>query len=232
MKNLLFAALAVFALAGCSGGFEPAHNLSDEPPVGTPGADGLIVHSRATFLITHQNGQTVVQRVYSFVIPQAYAANPTSTPITVVNAPNASLTVNTASLTAGAITNDILALGSATVTNLRDNQLRVCGTNGNQKCGTAVIRMYTTGTAAAGLYNSADGYGAPLRAGMGSTRSVVGLGAANAAIVQTYAIPANKNVIRETDFASPMTYNVDSDFSNAGSGTYTTTLVVEYGLAQ
>ena len=229
MKKLVFLALTLLALTGC-GEFRAIHHLSDEPPVGTPGYDGLIVHSRATFLVTHQNGQTVVQRIYSFMIPQAFAANPTSVPITVVNAPNASMTVNSSTLTAGPITNDILGLGSATITDLRDNQLKVCGT-GNQKCGTAVIRMYTTGSAGAGLYNTADGYGAPLRAGMGATRSVVGLGAANAAIVQTYTIPSNKNVIRETDFASPMTYNVDSDFSNAGSGTYTTTLVIEYGLA-
>lgn len=225
----LISLLLVLGCAGCGPGFEAIKY--DLPPVGEP-ADGLIVKSRSVFLVTTENGKTVVQRIQSFILPVANAANPTSIPISVVNAPNAQMTVNSANFAAPTITNDSLEFGSLTITQLRDNNLKVCGSNGKQKCGLAVIRMYTTGAAGAGLYNSADSFGAPITAGMGSIRELVGLGAVNAAIVQTYTIPANRNSIRETNFTpQPMTYNVSVDFTEAGTGTYSTTLVVEYGLA-
>jgi hypothetical protein len=66
----------------------------------------------------------------------------------------------------------------------------------------------------------------------GNFTGVAGLGSANAVIVQTLTgIPNNKNVIRHTDFSPTPTFNIDGDFTNAGAGSYSTTVVVEYALA-
>jgi hypothetical protein len=232
--NILAISLALACLTACGQGFEAIdHHLSDEPPVMVPGPDNVVVKSRAVYFVSTENGQTVVKMISNFIFPLAYAANPTSVPISFVNAPNASMTVDTALFVAPALpVFDSASYGSLKITTLKDNNLKVCGVGGNTKCGTALIRMYTTGTAGAGLYNAADGYGATISAGLSTTRATVGLTSANSAVVQTYTIPANKNNIRETDFSpAVMQYNVDVDFSNAGAGTYTTTLVVEYGLA-
>ena len=227
--RFLIPLLAFLVLTGCGPGFEAIHQ--DLPPIAEP-VNGLTIKSRSTYLVKAENGEIIVKRIQNWILPSAYAENPTSFPITVVNAPNAQMTIDSSSLVAPTITNDLLEFGSLTVTRLRDNDLKVCGANGKQKCGTAVIRIYTTGSAGAGLYNSADSYGAPITAGLGSARAPVGLGPTQSAIVHTYTIPSNRNSIRETLFVpQPMTYNVSVDFTDAGAGTYSTTLVVEYGLA-
>ena len=118
--------------------------------------------------------------------------------------------------------------GTLQLANLQDNQLKVCGTNGKTKCGTAMIRIYTTGTSGAGLWNADDQYGAPITAGK-STLAPVGLNASGAAIVQQISIPANKHVLTLQDFASPK-YAMEVDFTQAGTGTYSSTLVIEYAL--
>lgn len=219
----------LLGVVGCGPGFEPIQY--EVPPVAEP-LDGFVVKARATYLLTTENGQTRAQRIQSWIPPKAHASNPTTIPITVINAPNAQMTVNSSGIVAPAITNDPLEFGSLTITRLRDNDLKVCGPNGKQKCGTAIIRLYTTGSPGAGLYNSGDSFGAPITAGIGPVRATVGLGPSNAAIVQTYTIPSNRNSIRETHFdPQPMTYNVSVDFTDAGAGAYATTLVVEYGLA-
>lgn len=160
---------------------------------------------------------------------QVRFANPTSVPVSYVYVANATMTVNTSGIVA-ALSGDTLDLGEATITNLRDNNLKVCGVHEDTKCTTALILIYTSGTAAAGMYNSTDGYGVPIVAGL-STLATVGLARANAAVVQTQAIPGNKNQFRDSDFSTTPTYQIESDFSNAGAGSYSTTLVIEYGLS-
>jgi hypothetical protein len=139
------------------------------------------------------------------------------------------MTLDNNSLIVPAISSQLLSFGSIKITDLLDNDLKVCGSNGKQKCGTALIRVYTTGVGGAGLYNTLDGYGAPILAGQ-TQLSPVGLNVSGAAVMQTIAIPNNKNVLRYSDFVNPI-YTVNIDFSNAGTGSYSTTLIVEYALA-
>ena len=159
-------------------------------------------------------------------------ANPTNIPVSVIVSPNATLTVDSSGFAVPPISEAILDFGDIALTDVRDNSLRVCGTDGKTKCTKAVIRMYTTGVAGAGIWNAADGYGAPLLAKLtGGTVQTVGLGSANAVTVQSITIPNNKNNIRFSDFTQTPNYEIGADFTNAGAGSYSTTLVVEFGLS-
>lgn len=125
------------------------------------------------------------------------------------------------------ITNTMLYFGKLAIAQLNDDNLRSC--NGKQ-CTRAFIRMYTTGTPGAGAWNAAGGYGMPIFANRtGESMKTVGLNATGAAVVQTYAIPTTKKSLSLADFPSA-NYEMRADFTQAGAGTYSTTLVVEYGL--
>jgi hypothetical protein len=157
-------------------------------------------------------------------------ANPTSVPVSYVYAASATMTVDAAQLVP-ALSGDTLDLGQVSITEIKDNNLKVCGGGENTRCTQALVLIYTTGTASAGMYNSVDGYGVPIAAGLVAANAVVGLARANAAIVQTHAIQGNKNQFREEDFSAAPVYQIESDFSNAGAGSYSTVLVIEYGLS-
>lgn len=158
----------------------------------------------------------------------AIAATTTST-VTYVNASAVTYSLTTATLIAGSTTGDNLSLGSVTLAGFSDNSLKECGPSHNQKCTVAAIRMYTTG-ATAGFIHGVDGYGIPVYAGTAAVPTgSVGLTSANATIVQSYTIPGNKNKITLANFPTP-TYNVIADVANAGSGSYSMQLVIEYVL--
>jgi hypothetical protein len=120
---------------------------------------------------------------------------------------------------------DSLDFGILDLTQLRDNNLSVCGVNNDQKCTRAVIRAYTTNTNGPGLWNDIEGYGAPLSA----DNNELGLEVGNATILQDISISTNKRVIRSGDFTD-LTYQIITDFSNAGVGSYSTTIIIEYAL--
>jgi len=93
--------------------------------------------------------------------------------------------------------------------------------------------LASIGADGAGLYNSADGYGAPISSGLQNSASYsIGLGPSGAATLQSFVIPANKNVLRLSDFSPTPVYQLAADFTNAGAGTYETTVVIEYLLAE
>jgi hypothetical protein len=129
--------------------------------------------------------------------------------------------------------NNVVDFGYLAISGLSDNNLRVCGAAGNERCGTAQIRMYTTGVAGAGIWNDADAWGAPITAALEGTEATgtVGLDVAGAVVLQSVAIPATTRVLRLSDITPAPRYNVKADFTDAGAGTYTTTLVLEYVLA-
>ena len=134
-------------------------------------------------------------------------------------------TLSNANLSEPASPTGVASYGSLDVTALRDNTLRVCGAQQNQKCTAAVVRIYTIGTAGAGLWSTIEGVGLPITSGA----SPVGLTAANAAVLKSVVI-GNKTTIKLTDFAAAGNYVVplSVDFTDAGAGTYGTTIVVEY----
>lgn len=210
MKNSIWITMALVAV-GCG------RSNDGTPLMGTP--DDLVVRSRAEFTVTAGSGA------------RSFRANVSQTqPVTVTNAAATSMTLDNSGFVPPTISNAMMDFGNLAISALSDNDLKVCGAGGNQKCGTALIRIFTTGTAGAGLFNSADNYGVPLTAAL-TTPLTIGLNAAAAAVMQTISIPANKRVVRLSDFSPTPSYNVKADFTDAGTGSFSTTIVVEYALA-
>ena len=213
MKNILF--LLVF-LVGCGGPltFSSGERLND---IG----EDVVVRAR---IVLNINTKEQISLFDTLIINSAWAAAKTHT-ISATLAANVSFDVDFSNLVVPAITNDLLNFGSSTMIDLKDNHLKVCGVGGNQKCNVAAIRMYTTG-GGPGLWNAAESMSAPLTTNAGT----IGLTSVNAVIVQSYNIPLNKNAIKLSNFPSP-TYNLNADFNDAGDGSYTTDLTIEYILS-
>ncbi len=191
----------------------------------------VVVRSRAVFVLTSDGSNIEVNALDSSLESRLVSRNQTSSiPVTVTNGPSTSMTLDTSLfIVPTTITTANLNFGSLKISNLSDNDLKHCGANKNQKCNTALIRMYTAGVAGAGLYNSEDSYGLPITAGQ-STKAVVGLGPENAVILQSFTIPGEVHNVKLSNFTNPR-YGVSIDFTNAGAGIYSTTIVVEYALA-
>ena len=200
----------------------PPTNLA---PIEVPTAEG-VVHGRAIYTVSSDQPTAMMKLFQKVFMTNAYAATG-STTVTYNNSGSTTFTINVGSFTPGGFTGTTLSLGSVGVATISDNNLKVCGT-GNTKCVTAVIRAYTTGTIA-GFVNTAESYGAPVYTGTLNPTSPVGLLAAGSVQVQTISIANNKHTISLSDFPAP-TYTVNSDFSNAGAGSYTMTYVLEYAL--
>jgi hypothetical protein len=219
------ACLSLSLAVGC-GSAEPTPTLS-LIPVGQPDLEGLVVKARSTFEVS------VGARQFSLLdlfLSSAFAASGTQIVTTTLSSSTTfSLNNSLFSVPSNPTPFAVNDLGFLQIGSLQDNDLKVCGTGGGTKCGTALIRIYTTGTAGAGLWNSADGYGAPITAGQ-TTLATVGLNAAGAAIMQQVSIPTSKHVLNLSDFANPK-YDTKVDFTDAGAGAYSTTIVVEYALA-
>lgn len=150
-----------------------------------------------------------------------------SIPVTTALAPSTTFTPNVSSFVVPVMSNSMLDFGSVSITALFTNSLKLCGT-GNQKCGKALIRTYTTG-GGPGFWN-ADGYGMVMTAGLTPTNTV-GFTSDNATTLQTYTIPSGRNTLRLSDFSPTPVYLYQGDFTDAGAGTYTTTVVIELALS-
>ncbi len=219
----------VFALAGCGNKRAVPSYL---PPVGEPIVENpmgeIVIKSRGSFDVA-TSADSFAKRFS--LISNAVAATG-SQGVTIVNATAVSFELDKTGFVVPAVSNAVLDFGNLAISKLQDNNLKVCGSNGKTKCTKAFLRIYTTGVAGAGIYNSDDQYGAPLSAQLsGSAVQTVGLDPAGAVVMQTYTIPSNKKVLRLSDFSPVPRYNVKSDFTDAGAGDYSTTIVVEYGLS-
>lgn len=163
--------------------------------------------------------------------------NPLDIPdgVTLTNAPYTAMTVDLTQLVANpVITNADIDLGYVQVDSLTDNDLFVCAdpvTSAAVQCGTAILRMYTIGQPGPGLWNPAQDYGVPLLAGLTFPLTDFGVGPSNAVILQTYSIPSTEHVLQLSDFSPVPRFDINADFTNAGAGTFSTTLVFEYALS-
>jgi hypothetical protein len=229
MKTVITIIL-LLSLVSCGKG---GAGSTSEPldPVAAPRNDGYTPVAQAMMTISSNNGDVAsVMRQFS-LMQSAYAA---TTNVSYVVAENVTFTVNTSGISP-ILTGDVLDIGTLAITALDSNKLKICGSDGKQKCGQAIIRIYTQALVAwpgvDGFVNTSDGYGVPVTAGKTTANLPVGLTAANSANVQTYAIPNNDNRLTLSDFPTP-TYKLASDFSNAGAGSYSMTVVIELALAQ
>jgi hypothetical protein len=154
-----------------------------------------------------------------------------SATVTYSNSPAVNFKIDASALVAGAMTGSTLSLGKVTVSDLSDNALNICGSNGKTKCTKAIIRLYTTGSIA-GFVNTSDStsYGVPVFASGLNPTTALTLGSPGVT-AQQVSIASNTHVLKLSDFTAP-TYDITSDFSNAGAGQYSMTLVVEYALSQ
>jgi len=204
--------LVMLFIAGC-GSDEP----TDTNPVTTIPDSNLVYRARANVRMANSGAAMFARN-----------AKKADVSITIVNPAMVSLSVDDSHLSVPEVDEDMESFGWLQIDDLRDNDLSACGASGHDKCDTAVIRMYTTG-AGAGFYNAAEGYGVPLLATL-TAPLTLGLSAANAVTIQSIAIPASKRVIKLSDFTLTPKYNLDGDFSNAGAGSFSANLVIEYAL--
>ena len=211
MKYVIGGLVLLFLLAGCGSDESDPSN-----PVTTIPDSKLTYRARANIRMASE-GAAMFSR----------NAKKADVSITIVNPAMVSLSVDDSNLSVPEIDSDTESFGWLQIDDLRDNDLSACGTSGHDKCDTAVIRMYTIGAAGPGFYNAAEGYGVPLLATL-TTPLTLGLNAANAVTIQSIAIPSSKRLVKLSDFALPPKYNLDGDFSNAGAGSFSANLVVEY----
>jgi hypothetical protein len=152
-------------------------------------------------------------------------------PVTSTVAPSVQFTVDDSGFSVPSeIVEGDIDFGQFSLNQLRDNKMRVCGAGGSDRCTEAAIRVYTQGAPGSGFWHSVDEYGAPIKA----SSIEVGLDAADAAIVATYAIPTRKRVVKLKDFTgannTPLLIPISVNFDDAGAGDYSSTIVVEYVL--
>ncbi len=230
--SLIFAVITLSVISSACGKNQENDTHDQLLPLGKINEDGAVIKARAVLAIESGQSGAVARFLSPMLLTSAWAGSTGSKGIQITNGPSTVMTMSDTLWSQPQITSAVLDFGSLSISNLVDNNLKVCGTNGNQKCTHAFVRVYTTGTAGQGLWNSADGYGLPITVSMtaGQSLGTVGLNAGNAVTAQSVAISANKNVFRQSDFGATPSYQFNIDFSNAGAGDYATTLIVEYGL--
>lgn len=227
------------------------------PPVGVVGADGGLVKSRVIVDNTAGATQTSMlkqslENIGAMLFGSAYAysgAIPSdSVIISVTNAGETAFAIDHAIEQSGspyASANDLVNFLPTYLTALDDNTLVVCGQNGDEKCSVAKIRVYLdsayevgAGVAqGAGLTHVSTGQVVPIMAS--STQlapAALGLGVANAQLLQSFQIPAGQQRITMADFniggpnAGQDSYSFSSDMTLAGVGLFKARLVFEYVL--
>lgn len=192
------------------------------------GADGFISVASGTIHISSKNAEASGNAL-------TVRAPTTTTTVTYSSAEKGTLNLDVGSLTlVESLDENTLEFGSVTITKINVNKLKICGVGGDEKCTQAIIRIYSTELPAflgmAGLINTTDGYGVDVYSGVLTATEPVGLDAINAAIVQSYTIPANDKKLTGDDFTD-LTYVIEADFSNAGFGDYEMDLVIEVAVA-
>lgn len=132
---------------------------------------------------------------------------------------------------------DTLDLGNLLINGLRKNKLKICGIGNDEKCNSAIIRIYTNDnySGTAGIVNTTYDYsgGDLLATGTGG-QSVAGLTDSNALTLAEYIIPANDRKLTKSDFIGAgqlMDYALQIDFSNAGDGDYEISIEIELAVA-
>jgi len=124
-KFVLTAAMSVFALSmsGGGGSGSGSGNVSQPKQSGQGSELPFVLKSRSVFAVTMPSSSLL-----------SIMSTSTAVPISVVNAPNSSMTVDVSGFRAPSITNAVLKFGSIRITGLDDNNLTVCGTNCQTAC--------------------------------------------------------------------------------------------------
>jgi len=122
---------------------------------------------------------------------------------------------------------DVASYGFIDVVDLFDNSLRVCGESGREQCASASIHIFTSGTPEDGLWSEENGYGLPIL----TDTNTVGLDPEGAVTVSQVDVSLLR-VLRMSNFTADgrIPIPIAVDFSDAGAGSYSSRLVIEYVL--
>jgi hypothetical protein len=218
-------------IVGCAGqdSSRNEESAAAPQPEGNAGLLNEVIKARVSILVAPGGEDQVVAN-----LAEMFSAVNVSEklPIDIINAPNTTIEFDTSKFKIPAISNALLSFGTIELATLTDNVLSVCGTNKKTKCTKAFIRFYTTGVKGAGVWNADGGYGMPIYASViGGKSTTVGLNPENSGYMASISIPSSKHVLTRDDFSATTHYNLSSDFKTAGAGIYSTTLIIEYGLA-
>ena len=119
---------------------------------------------------------------------------------------------------------NIVSFGKLTIHSLRDNNLKVCGSGGDEKCNFAAIRIYTDGTGGEGYWNPQEGYGLPILV----NGNKVPFKEQNALTLAKQAL-ANIRVLKLSDFNDlNKDIPIDIDFTDAVYGSYQVEIYIDY----
>lgn len=232
IKNIIIA--TALLLTGCAGFEAELKSPTTDNTTYFPIASATVNVSSYGDLASLKYNKTFA----SLIIPQANAVAQGSATVSVTyNNPSATaFTVNTSSFgNAITLTGDTLNLGSITLASLNDNTLRVCtgvGAPAN-KCNRLYIRVFTLGSTP-GFINTDAGYSidvfaAGLPSAIGVSPSATAASVPGAATVYTYTIPNGMNRVRLSNLSAPA-IPITADVSNAGSGSYSMSVVIQYAL--
>lgn len=191
MKKFLMTAMALLALVACK-----------EKPSDYEFAYEILYDDDGNYWIVEKEEMRVVTGN-----PVSAVADSTSADV---------INVDTSQLVTPLPSGGVLELGTLKINSLADSDLNHCGPAKNERCGTAIIRIYTT--MPTGGFEVAKAGGAYKKIGVGSKRATV---------LEKLAIPAGQSQLRITDYVLG-SYQVRM---NAGAQAYDTDLVIEYALA-
>lgn len=127
---------------------------------------------------------------------------------------------------------DTIVIGNIDISDLRINDLYVCG-SGTDKCTTAVVRVYTTELSGyegiSGFVNTDDNYSIDVTVSeSGGLSGTVGLDVAGSVTVDSYTIPSNDRKLTIADFSGVSYDFVAGDIdNNAGVGSYEMSVTIE-----
>lgn len=205
--NMLKLFILVIALVSCSQGVENRRHGINQ--------DNWII--RATMEVKFSNfGEMTLdtQKEQTFTVVGTVA-------------PAVRFVVSSANFKPPAALEDMASYGSLDITDIYDNHLRVCGTNGTTKCKKALLKFFTRG-AGEGFWDVEDQYGAPILTN-GSTVTLepkfVTLGTQDIGPLQM--VVKLKQFTSDKALAIPLSIN----FEDAPAGNYSTTLVAQYLLS-
>lgn len=118
----------------------------------------------------------------------------------------------------------VYSFGKFSLAKLRDNNLNVCGDSKDERCQSAAIRIYTTGTPGEGYWNFEENYGLPIYTG---NLNVPHLNE-NALFVDEIDLTGIR-VLKLEHFSDKVkNIPISIDFSDAVYGEYQTEIIIDY----
>lgn len=119
----------------------------------------------------------------------------------------------------------LVSFGKIRVDKLRDNQLKVCGDSGKEKCNFAALRIYTDNTPGPGYWNIEENYGLPLY-----INDFVEIPHQSGQALEIGKVDLSEvRVLKKSHFEeTALSYSVFVDFFDSVAGLYRTNIVVQY----